>query len=96
MGKNPWIPLKTMGHGARAKFYGFHGSISMLAWDRKTVKKFPMKAWDIKPWKSMESMIIYKNESMESMVFLSILLSVIFRKHGKHGKIAWKSIDLRK
>ena len=44
---------------------------------------------------SMGSMEIYKNESMESMgsmVFSSILLLIISRKHGKHGKhgkIAW-------
>ena len=44
-------------------------------------------------YKTMESMGIYKNESMESMgsmgsmgsmVFSSILLSIISRKHGKH------------
>ena len=38
MGKIPWIPLKTMEHGVRAKFHGFHGEIpmlSMLAWDSK-------------------------------------------------------------
>ena len=29
MGK---IPLKTMEHGATAKFHGFRGEISMLAW----------------------------------------------------------------
>ena len=46
----------------------------------------------------MESMGIYKNESMESMgsmVFSSILLLIISRKHGKHGKhgkIAWESM----
>ena len=37
----------------------------------------------------MESMGIYKNESMESMgsmVFSSILLQIISKKHGKHGK----------
>ena len=51
MGKIPWIPLKTMEHGARAKFYGFHGEIpmfSMLAWDSKNCK--------ITPHESMESM----------------------------------------
>ena len=46
----------------------------------------------------MGSMGIYKNESMESMgsmVFSSILLLIISRKHGKHGKhgkIAWESM----
>ena len=30
MGKIPWIPLKTMEHGAGAKFHGFHGEITML------------------------------------------------------------------
>ena len=47
---------------------------------------------------SMGSMGIYKNESMESMgsmVFSSMLLLIISRKHGKHGKhgkIAWESM----
>ena len=46
---------------------------------------------------SMGSMGIYKNESMESMgsmVFSSILLLIISRKHGKHGKHgkAWESM----
>ena len=100
----PWIPLKTMEHGAGAKFHGFHGEIrmlSMLAWNRKIVKIFSMKAWNpwnLKPWKtmeSMESMGIYKHESMESMgsiVFSSILLLIISRKHEKHGKKAWESV----
>ena len=50
-GEIPWIPLKTMEHGARAKFHGFHGEIpmlSMLAWDSKNFK--------ITPHESMESM----------------------------------------
>ena len=55
MGKVPWIPLKTMEHGAGAKFHGFHGEVSMLAWNRKIVKIFPMKAWNLKPWKTMEN-----------------------------------------
>ena len=89
MGKNPWIPLKTLEHGAGAKFHDFHGDISMLsmlAWDRKIVRLFFMKTWealDIKPWENMGSMGIYKNESMRSMVFSSILLLIISRKHGK-------------
>ena len=66
--------------------------LSMLAWNRKIVRIFPMKAWEIKPWKTMESMGSYKNESMESMgirmVFSSILLLMISRKDGKHRK-AW-------
>ena len=44
---------------------------------------------------SMGSTGIYKNESMGSMVFSSILLLIISRKHGKHGKhgkIAWESM----
>ena len=44
-------------HGARAKFHGFHGEISMLAWSRKIVKIFPIKAWkawNLKPWKAWE------------------------------------------
>ena len=51
MGKIPWIPLKTMEHGAGAKFHGFHGEIptlSMLAWDSKNCK--------ITPHESMGSM----------------------------------------
>ena len=51
MGKIPWIPLKTMEHGAGAKFHGFHGEIPMLfmlAWDSKNCK--------ITPHESMESM----------------------------------------
>ena len=61
-------------HGA--KFHGIHGDIfmlSMLARDRKIVKIFPMKtweAWDIKPWKTMGGMGIYKNESKEAWYFL--------------------------
>ena len=95
-GKNRWIPLKTMEHGAGTKFYGFHGDISMLsmlAWGVKIARIFPMKAreaWDVKPWKTMESMGIYKNEGMRSMVSSSILLLIISRKPGKHGK-AWNS-----
>ena len=104
MGKIPWIPLKTMEHGTGAEFYGFHGEISTLSmpvWNRKIVKIFPTKAWkawNLKPWKTMESMGIYKNESMESlgsMVFSSILPLIISRKHGKHekhGKKAWKAL----
>ena len=79
-----------MEHRAGAKFHGFHGDNSMLS--RKTVRTFPIKpweAWDIKPWKAIERMGIYKNESMEStgsMVFCGILLSITSgkskRKHG--------------
>ena len=84
--KIPWIPLKTMEHGA--KFYGFHGEISMLsmlAWNKIIVKIFSMKAWkawNLKPWKTMESMGIYKNESM---------ISRKHGNHGKHGKKVWKA-----
>ena len=51
MGKIPRIPLKTMEHGAGAKFHDFHGEIpmlSMLAWDSKNCK--------ITPHESMKSM----------------------------------------
>ena len=51
MTKIPWIPLKTMERGAGAKFHGFHGEITMLfmlAWNRKIVTVFPMKA--LKAW----------------------------------------------
>ena len=53
-----WIPYKTIEHGARAKFDGFYGNISMLsmvAWDRKIVRRFPIKpreAWNVKPWEA--------------------------------------------
>ena len=47
-----WIPYKTMEHGARAKFHGFHGNITKGSMECKT----------------MGSMGIYKNESMGSMV----------------------------
>ena len=70
MGKNPWIPLKTMEHGPGTKFHGFHGDISMLsmlAWDRKIVRIFPMKAWDIKPWKTWE---FTKMKACEAWYFL--------------------------
>ena len=78
MGKIPWIPFKTMDHGAGAKFHGFHGEIpmlSMLAWTRKIVIVFPMKAWkawNIKPWKTMKSMESIEYKTMEN--------------HGNHGK----------
>ena len=97
-GENSMDSLEN--HGAGAKFHGFHGEIpmlSMLAWNWKIVKIFPMKAWkawNLKPWKTMESIGICKNESMESMgsiVFSSILLLMISKKHGKHGKKAWKA-----
>ena len=87
MGKIPWILLKTIEHGASAKFHSFHGESSMLsvlAWNRKIVKIFPVKAWkawNLKPWKTMESM-----ESMGSMIFSSVLLLIISRKHEKHEK----------
>ena len=76
-GKISWIPLKTMEHGARAKFHGFHGQISilsMLAWNRKIVKMFPMKAWkawNLKPWKASEAWEFIKMKAW---------------KYGKHGK----------
>ena len=75
IGKIPWIPLKTMKHGAGAKFHGFHGEITMLSmpeWNRKILTVFLMKAWNIKPWKTMESMESMEYKTMEN--------------HGKHGK----------
>ena len=42
-GEKPWIPLKTMEHGTGLKFHGFHGDISMLAWDKNIVRIFPME-----------------------------------------------------
>ena len=91
MGKNPWIPMKTMEHGARAKFHGFHGDLSMLAWDRKSARIIPHETMESMGYKTIENMGgmgICENENMESigsMVFSSILLSII---SGKHGKIA--------
>ena len=76
--KIPWFSWRN--------FHAFHASI-----EQENCKIFPMKAWkawNLKPWKTMESMGIYKNESMESMgsmVFFGILLLIISRKHGKHG-----------
>ena len=63
-GENSMDSLEN--HGAGAKFHGFDGEISMLsmlAWNRKIVKIFPMKAWkawNLKSWKTMEIMRIYK------------------------------------
>ena len=47
------------------------------------------KAWNKKPWKTMESMGIYKNESMGSMVFSIILLLNNIQK-------AWKAWEIMK
>ena len=50
------------------------------------------KAWNKKPWKTMESMGIYKNESMESMgsmVFSIVLLLNNIQK-------AWKAWEIMK
>ena len=102
-GENSMDSLENLGAWSWSKipwFYGEISMLSMLAWNRKIVKIFPMKAWkawNLKPWKTMESMGIYKNEIMESMgsmVFSSILLLIISRKHGKHGKHgkAWESM----
>ena len=41
---------------------------------------------------SMEGIGIYKNKSMGSMVFSSILLLIICRKHEKHGKYGKKAM----
>ena len=96
MGKIPWIPLKTMEHGARAKFHGFHGEISMLsmlAWNRKIVKIFLMKAWkawNLEPWKAWEAWEFTKMKAWEAWYFLVYYFLIISRKHGKHGKKAWK------
>ena len=69
-------------HGAwsQSKIPWFHGDNSILSmpWDREIVRIIPMNtwgAWNIKPWKTMKSMGstgIYKNESIESMLFSSI------------------------
>ena len=55
--------------------WGNYHANSMLAWNRKIVTVFPMKAWkawNIKPWKTMESMENMEYKTMEN--------------HGKHGK----------
>ena len=68
-------------------FMGEISMLSMLAWDRKIVRIFL----------TMESMGIYKNESMEgigTMVFSSISVLIISRKHGKHGIYANELISL--
>ena len=81
MGQNPWISLKSMEDGARAKFHGFHEDISMLsmlAWDRNIVRIFPVKAWEawsIKPWGFTEA------KAWEAWYFLVYL--IISSKHGK-------------
>ena len=55
-------------HGAGAKFHGFHGDISMLSmltWDKKIVRIFPMKAWEaweftkMKAWEAWCFLVYY-------------------------------------
>ena len=50
----------------------------------KNIPHESMGSMGYRPWKTMESMGIYKNESMQRMVFSSILLLIISGKHGKH------------
>ena len=67
-GENSMDSLES--HGARAKFHVFHGDISMLAWNRKIVKIFPMKAakaaWNIKPWKAWKAREFTKMKAWEA------------------------------
>ena len=90
--KKPWKKhgessmgsLENHGEWSQNKIPWFswgNSMLSMLTWNRKIVKIFPMKAWkawNLKPW-----------ESMGSIVFSSILLLIISRKHGKK---AWESM----
>ena len=67
-------------------FHAFHASM-----DQENCKNIPHESTESMESKTMEGMGIYKNESMESMgsmVFSCILLLIISRKQGKHGK-AW-------
>ena len=73
------FPLKTIEHKAGAKFFGFHGHISMQAWEQENFKSIPNKSMESMDFKTMG---IYKNESMGSMVVSSILLLIISGKHG--------------
>ena len=59
--------------------------------EQENCKNIPHESMDSKTMESIESMGIYKNESIGSMVFSSILLLIISRKHGKQGKEAWKA-----
>ena len=57
---------------------------------QENCKNTPYEGMGYKTMKTMESMGstgIYKNENTESIVFSSILLSTISRKHGKK---AWE------
>ena len=67
-------------------FHAFHASM-----EQENCKNIPhesMESMESETMESIGSMGIYKNESMGSMIFSSILLLIISRKHGKHGK-AW-------
>ena len=63
--------------------HAFHASM-----EQENCKNIPHESMESMESKTMESMGIYKNGSMGSMVFSSILLLIISRKHGKHGKKA--------
>ena len=77
MGKIPWIPLKTMEHGARAKFQGFHGvssMLSMLAWDNiPHCNSIPHESMEYKTMGTIENMETIEYKTMEN--------------HGKHGNL---------
>ena len=92
MGKNPWIPLKTIEpeqnlHGFHGRYvYAFHASMG-----NENCKNIPHESMASMGQKTMENHGKHRNfqkESMGSMVFYSTLLLIISRKHGKHGK-AW-------
>ena len=59
----------------------FHASM-----EQENCKNIPhesMESMESETMESIGSMGIYKNESMGSMIFSSILLLIISRKHGK-------------
>ena len=50
MGKIPWIPLKTMEHGARAKFHGFHASM-----EQENCNSIPHESMESMEYKTIEN-----------------------------------------
>ena len=70
-------------------FHGYISMLSMLAWDRKSARIIPHESMESIGYKTIENiggMGICKNGNMESigsMVFSSILLSIIPGKHAK-------------
>ena len=98
--KKPWKTMESMGSMGIYKNESMGSTVFSIVLLLNNIQK-AWKAWEIMKYKTMESMGsmgIYKNESMESMgsmVFSSMLLFIISRKHGKHekhGKIAGESL----